>query len=142
MSVTAGALMSSRSSDWSTPLAFFLGIDSEFHFDLDVAASETNAKCDRWFSIEEDGLSQDWAPSVCWMNPPYGSTIARWVEKASHEATLGATVVGLLPARTDTEWWHRHVIPAAEIRFIRGRLRFGGQRKDAPFPSAIVVWRP
>jgi len=142
MSVTAGALMSSRSSDWATPLGFFLGLDSEFHFDLDVAASAQNAKCGRYFTIEDDGLSRDWAPSVCWMNPPYGSTIGRWVEKAHHESTLGATVVGLLPARTDTEWWHRHVIAAAEIRFVRGRLKFQGHAKDAPFPSAIAIWRP
>lgn len=134
-------MFTSQTDDWGTPIELFRGLDYEFGFELDVAASANNAKCDRYFSIEDDGLSQTWAPAVCWMNPPYGRTIRRWVEKAWLEAQNGATVVGLLPARTDTDWWHAYAMKAAEIRFLRGRVQFYGG-KDAPFPSAVVVWRP
>jgi phage N-6-adenine-methyltransferase len=140
--VTFAAMMTSTTDDWGTPREFFDGLDHEFSFELDVAASASNTKCDRYYSIEDDGLSQPWAPAICWMNPPYGRTIGRWVAKAWHESTLGATVVGLLPARTDTAWWHDYVERRAEVRFVRGRLRFYGIPKDAPFPSAIAIWRP
>ena len=140
MSVTAG-MMSSITDDWITPHGFFATLDREFAFELDVAATVNNAKCDRYFTVEDDGLSQDWAPSRCWMNPPYGSGIRRWVEKAWHESTLGALVVGLVPARTDTAWWHDYIEARAAVRFVRGRLRFSGA-KDAPFPSAVAIWYP
>ncbi len=139
--MTAG-MMSSLTDDWGTPSELFAGLAHEFPFTLDVAASADNAKCARYFSIEDDGLAQDWAPAVCWMNPPYGRVIGDWVAKAWRESRLGATVVGLLPSRTDTAWWHDYVMTADDIRFIRGRIRFNGIAKDAPFPSAIVVWRP
>jgi site-specific DNA-methyltransferase (adenine-specific) len=133
-------MMSSLTDDWATPSAFFATLAHEFPFTLDVAASASNAKCERYYDIEADGLSQPWAPHVCWMNPPYGRSIGAWVEKAYHEATLGATIVGLLPARTDTAWWHDYVTKAAEVRFVRGRLKFYN-RADAPFPSAVAIWR-
>lgn len=133
--------MSSETDDWATPIEFFLGLDYEFHFELDVCASAGNAKVSTYYTRDDDGLAQDWAPRMCWMNPPYGSTIGRWCEKAWLESQLGATVVGLLPARTDTAWWHAYVLKAAEVRFIRGRLKFSG-KGTAPFPSAVVIWRP
>lgn len=126
---------------WETPWPFFRGLDREFHFDLDVCAVAANAKCARFYSPAEDGLCQPWA-GACWMNPPYGREIGRWVAKALTESRRGCLVVSLLPARTDTAWWHEYVMPAAEIRLVRGRLKFGGSEHSAPFPSAVVVYRP
>jgi phage N-6-adenine-methyltransferase len=132
---------SSKTGVWATPVDFFRLLDSEFSFTLDVCALPDNAKCARFFTPAEDGLAQEWQGAV-WMNPPYGREIGRWVAKARASAQAGATVVCLLPARTDTAWWHEHVTRAAEIRFIRGRLKFGGSPYSAPFPSAVVVFRP
>lgn len=127
-----------------TPWSLFRQIDQEFHFTLDVCASADNAKCARYFSRSEDGLVQDWSGEVCWMNPPFGREIAQWVAKARREAARGGVVVALLPVRSDTAWWHDHVI-GAEIRFLRGRVCFTGGTKgpashNAPFPCAIVVF--
>ncbi|MCC6678637.1 MAG: adenine methyltransferase [Phycisphaerales bacterium] len=132
---------SSGSDDWSTPRDLFNLLDAEFKFDLDVAASKKNAKCPRFFTQKQDGLVQEWA-GVCWMNPPYGRAIGEWVRKASESARAGATVVCLLPARTDTRWWHMYVTRASDVRFVRGRLKFGASTAGAPFPSAIVIFRP
>lgn len=132
---------SSKTDNWSTPLKFFAALNQEFIFTLDVCASDKNAKCVSYFNREKDGLSQDWNPERCWMNPPYGREIGKWVEKAWKESQLGATVVCLLPSRTDTRWWHDYVM-RGEIRFVRGRLKFGGAKDNAPFPSAVVVFRP
>jgi len=112
-------------------------LDHEFGFTVDVCASPENAKCSRYFTREQDGLSQEWR-GVCWMNPPYGRTIREWMRKAHESAQGGAVVVCLVPARPDTAWWHDYC-EAAEVRFIRGRLKFGGAKNGAPFPSAIVV---
>jgi phage N-6-adenine-methyltransferase len=133
-------MFSSASGEWETPREFFDAVDSVFHFTLDVCAARANAKCKRYFTKEEDGLSLEWR-GVCWMNPPYGREIALWVRKAYESSLVGGTVVVcLLPARTDTKWWHDCVIAHAEsIRFIRGRLCFSG-RGPAPFPSALVVF--
>ena len=139
--VNAGLLSSVR-NDFETPREFFDDLHAEFSFTIDVAASPRNAKCDRYFTEADNGLAQTWAPAICWMNPPYGRMIEYWVAKAAIEAQRGATVVGLLPARTDTRWWHSWVLPVAEVRFVKGRLRFSGIAKDAPFPSAVVIWRP
>jgi phage N-6-adenine-methyltransferase len=133
-------MFSSESGEWETPREFFDVVDSVFHFTLDVCATHSNAKCGRYFTKEENGLTQIWS-GVCWMNPPYGREISLWVRKA-YESSLetGTVVVCLLPARTDTKWWQDYVIAHAEsIRFIRGRLRFSG-RGPAPFPSALVVF--
>lgn len=132
---------SSKTDLWATPQDLFSALDAEFSFELDVCALPENAKCARFFSPAADGLKQDWRGRV-WMNPPYGRQIGKWVEKAHASAQAGATVVCLLPARTDTKWWHDFVMPAAEIRFLRGRVRFGTAKSGAPFPSAIVVFRP
>lgn len=129
---------SSATDEWSTPQDFFDAVAREFAFDLDVCALDSSAKCARYFTPDTDGLAQEWA-GTCWMNPPYGSAIAAWVSKAHEASEQGATVVCLLPARVDTGWWWDHC-RYAEIRFLRGRLRFGGSDTGAPFPSAIVVF--
>lgn len=131
---------SSATDQWATPRALFEEWDRLFHFDLDVCADASNAKCSSYFDVWADGLAQSWAPRRCWMNPPYGREIGRWCQKAAAEAELGALVVGLLPARTDTAWWHRHVVPHAHVVYLRGRVRFGEAKAGAPFPSAVAVW--
>ena len=137
---TLSVHFSSKTDLWETPQHFFDALDAEFGSTLDVCALPENAKCARYFTPEEDGLKQRWQ-GVCWMNPPYGREIGFWVRKAFESARDGATVVCLVPARTDTAWWHTWVMQADEVRFIRGRLKFGGGKNSAPFPSAVVVFR-
>lgn len=134
------SLFSSNKTDWETPQVLFNKLDAVFHFDLDVCATPENAKCKRYFTLEQDGLKQEWR-GVCWMNPPYGREIENWLSKASKASIDGATVVCLLPARTDTQWFHKYCIPG-EIHFLKGRLKFVGAKHSAPFPSMIVVFRP
>ena len=129
----------SQTDLWSTPQDTFDSLHTEFGFGLDVCAIPENAKCPEYFTPERDGLSQEWR-GICWMNPPYGREIGKWMKKAYESAQGGATVVCLVPARTDTKWWHDYAIKG-EVRFIRGRLKFGGQKNNAPFPSAIVIFR-
>jgi len=130
-----------RAGAWTTPLALFRLLDQKFSFTLDVAAQPDNALCARFYTPAQDGLAQSWAVNVCWCNPPYRE-VRRWVRKAAEEAQAGATVVCLLPASTDTQWWHTWVIPWAEIRFLQGRLKFSGSKTNAPFPCAVVIFRP
>lgn len=122
-----------------TPDELFLELDKEFHFTLDVCATPENAKCHRYFTVADNGLEQNWGGEVCWMNPPYSQT-GKWMEKALRESHRGATVVCLVPAATDTKWWHE-IASNGQVRFIRGRLRFKGMRASAPFPSVIVIFR-
>lgn len=138
--ITKG-MMSSLSGEWATPCDLFARYDAEFHFDLDVCATPENAKCARYFTKEVDGLAQEWR-GTCWMNPPYGRQIGKWIKKAYESAQNGATVVCLIPARTDTAWWHDYVMRGA-ITFLRGRVYFqrNGARSAAPFPSAVVVFK-
>jgi len=131
---------SSKTDMHATPQDFFDKLNEEFGFELDVCATKDNAKCERFFTEEQDGLIKKWE-GVCWMNPPYGRTIKKWMEKAHSSSVEGATVVCLVPARTDTAWWHDYSMKG-EIRFIRGRLKFGDAVNSAPFPSAVVVFRP
>jgi len=130
-------LLSSKTDLWATPQDLFDQLDDEFGFELDVCATDSNAKCDRYFTERDDGLQQTWS-GVCWMNPPYGAEIGGWVAKAKQSAGEGATVVCLVPARVDTHWWWDNCL-GGEIRFLRGRLRFGGAESGAPFPSAVVI---
>lgn len=123
------AMFSSASDGWSTPSDVYAALDAEFGF-LDDPCP---------LGGTEDGLAREWR-SPCFVNPPY-SDIAAWMKKAADEAATGKTVVLLVPSRTDTRWWHSWAMPASEIRFIRGRLKFGGSKNSAPFPSAVVVWR-
>lgn len=143
MSRMNAGLLSSDRMDWETPQAFFDLVDGEFGFTLDAAAASHNAKCERFYDERNDGLMCPWEGTV-WCNPPYGRGIKEWVSKGYAEAQAGATVVMLIPARTDTRYWHDYVMRAHEIRFIAGRLVFGtGEaRANAPFPSALVVFRP
>lgn len=146
MSINQG-LFSSASAEWETPQWLFDKLDAEFHFGLDPCATAENAKCERFFTKEEDGLTQSWAAhGAVFVNPPYGRQIYKWVTKACQQAArVGITVVMLLPARTDTRWWHDHVMAASEIRFIKRRLYFtdqDGNTGRVPFPSAVVVFRP
>jgi len=133
-------MFTSGTDEWETPQELFDAVNGIFHFTLDVCATSTNAKCRRYFTKVDNGLVQTWS-GVCWMNPLYGREISLWVRKAyesSREA--GTVVVCLLPARTDTRWWHDYVIAHTSlILFIRGRLRFSG-KGPAPFPSALVVF--
>lgn len=141
MGINAG-LMSSATEDWATPDDLFNRLDAEFGFDLDVCAAEWNHKTPRFFDKAVDGLSQEWS-GVCWMNPPYGREIGKWMRKALESARGGATVVCLVPARTDTAWWHDYA-DKGEVRFLRGRVKFvspNGPQQSAPFPSAVVVFR-
>lgn len=136
MSINNG-MFTSNTDLWATPQDFFDNLNREFNFDLDVCALPNNAKCNRYFTPEQDGLKQDWNGTV-WCNPPYGRQISRWVEKAYMS---GCTVVMLLPARTDTGWFHDYIYGKAEIRFVRGRLKFGESKNSAPFPNMVVIYR-
>lgn len=139
--INAKVHYSSATDLWETPQHLFDLLDSEFHFEVDVCAIKDNAKCRNFFSPEENGLLQEWS-GVCWLNPPYGREIRKWIQKAYESSLDGATVVCLIPARTDTQWWHRWIMETgAEIRFLKGRLKFGNSVNSAPFPSAVVVFR-
>lgn len=133
-------LFSSKETVWSTPQDFFNKLNEEFDFTIDVCALPENAKCERYLTPEDDALKQKWT-GTCFCNPPYGREIGQWVEKASKSADEGATVVMLLPARTDTKWFHNYVYGKAEIRFVAGRLKFGGSKNSATFPSMVVIFR-
>ena len=135
-------MFSSKTDLWSTPQDLFDELDNEFHFTLDVCADEYNHKCDNYYTKEQDGLSQAWIGTV-WCNPPYGRGIGQWVRRALFASVAGNTVVMLLPARTDTKWFHDYIYKRdnVEIRFIKGRLKFGGSKNSAPFPSMIVIFK-
>lgn len=133
-------LFSQKTDNWETPQYLFDQLNEEFHFTLDVCASEENKKCSKYYSKEQDGLKQEWRGAV-WCNPPYGRQIEHWVKKATEEAKNGNTVVMLIPARTDTAWFHNYCYGKAEIRFLRGRIKFGGSKHNAPFPTMLVIWR-
>lgn len=134
------ALYSSQTDMWETPQDLFDDLDREFHFDLDVCAIPENAKCKKFYTPEQDGLRQPW-DGTCWCNPPYGRDIGKWVRRALFASFGGATVVMLLPARTDTKWFHDYIYKRAEIRFVKGRLKFGNSKNSAPFPSMIVIFK-
>ena len=136
--ITPG-MMSSLSNEWTTPQKLFDELNLEFKFTLDPCSTHENAKCARHFTRDDDGLTKDWQGTV-FVNPPYGREIGKWIKKAYDESQKGATVVCLIPSRTDTAYWHDYVMKG-QIRFIRGRLKFGDGNNPAPFPSAIVVFR-
>ena len=137
---TSTVHFSSKSDCWETPQDLFDRLSDEFEFNTDVCAQPHNKKCDHYFSPEADGLAQVWS-GVCWCNPPYSDS-ASWIRKAYEASRNGAIVVCLIPARTDTRYWHDYVMKADEVRLVKGRLRFVGGKTCAPFPSAVVVFRP
>lgn len=143
------AFKSSEVDTWSTPRSFFDSLNQEFGFGLDAAALQSSALCDKWYGPDHpdismrDAFTREWHEDCdgkpIWLNPPYGRTIRRWTAKASHENHVhGATVVLLVPARTDTAWWHEDIL-GHHIRFVRGRLKFGEAKNPAPFPSAVII---
>lgn len=147
------SLFSSKKEDWCTPADFFKKLDDEFHFTLDPAATEKSAKCKKFYTPEDDGLSKSWAGETVFCNPPYGRDISKWVQKGYEESLNPDTVVVMLiPSRTDTSYWHDYIFnKASDIRFIRGRLTFTdedgnpntdgkGHVNSAPFPSAVIVY--
>lgn len=135
-------LFSSSTDEWATPSAFFQSLDAEFHFDLDPCANSRNAKCKDYYSIENDGLTKNWGGRRVFCNPPYGRAISKWVKKCYEESKKANTlVVMLIPARTDTSYFHDYIYhKAKEIRFIRGRLHFNDAEQGAPFPSMVVIF--
>lgn len=152
---TRNVMFSSKTDLWATPQDLFDKLNAQYRFTLDVCATPENAKCERYFTKEQNGLNQSWAGERVWCNPPYGRGIGEWVNRCStpgYVATLNAgqplphhtsefpLAVMLLPARTDTAWWHDYVLPFGKVEFIRGRLKFGGHKNSAPFPSAIVTF--
>jgi len=130
-------LFTSKTDEWETPQELFDKLNREFNFTLDPCATKENAKCDKFYTKKENGLIQDWSGERVFMNPPYGRVIGKWVKKASE--SKAEIVVCLLPARTDTKWFHDYIYHKAEIRFLKGRIKFGGGKNSAPFPSMIVI---
>lgn len=135
-------MSSSESNEWPTPQWFFDELNAEFNFTLDPASTHENAKCPRYFTEEDDGLAQDWTRETVFVNPPFGSQLKRWIAKASESAAQGATVVCLIPARPGTNYWHELIHGKAEVRYPKGRLRFGDGKHPAPFDVAVVIFRP
>jgi len=134
---------SMKSNEWITPQDLYNKLDEEFKFTLDPCCTKQSAKCSKYFTKEDDGLIQDWSNDIVFMNPPYGREIPNWIEKAYKESLNGAIVICLIPARTDTKYWWNYIFPYAEIRFIKGRIKFenNGKKAPAPFPSAIAIFR-
>lgn len=136
------ALLSSNNTEWATPQRLFEELDLEFGFDLDPCATAENAKCEKYYTQDDDGLTKPWNGRRVFCNPPYGRELHKWVQKGYEEGhKAGTLVVMLIPARTDTRWFHDLILHRSEIRFIQGRLRFEGALYNAPFPSMVVVFR-
>jgi phage N-6-adenine-methyltransferase len=138
----APVLYSSATDEWPTPQAFFNKLNRRYRFTLDPCATPENAKCPLYFTKEQDGLAQDWGSHRVFCNPPYGREIAQWARKCFEASQRGALVVLLVPARTDTRWFHDSVQDKAEVKFIRGRVRFGSADSCAPFPSMLATFSP
>jgi len=155
LSLGAGGFMTATTSTWrrgldpyqsvrhdhGTPKDLFGLFNAEFHFTIDACAEPHTALCERYYTYHENAFIQDFRGEVVWMNPPYGREIGKWMALAYNESQKGSTWVCLVPSRTDTKWWHE-IVMEGEIRFIRGRLRFKDMINNAPFPSAIVIFRP
>lgn len=132
---------SSQTNEWATPNLFFNELNKEFNFNLDPCATKENKKCDKYYTKEENGLTKNWDNQRVFVNPPYGRTINQWVKKSSE--ARGGVVVMLIPARTDTRYFHEYIYNKlnVEIRFIKGRLKFGDSKNSAPFPSMLVIFK-
>lgn len=134
------ALFSSEKVEWETPQDLFDKLNQEFNFTLDPCSTDENAKCAKHYTAEQNGLLQDWTGETVYCNPPYGKEMPKWIHKCYNHFIHGGIAVMLLPARTDTKAFHEYIYGKAEIRFIRGRLKFGGSKNSAPFPSMVVVY--
>ena len=134
-------MFSSLTDQWATPTDFFTKLNNEFNFTLDPCADEINHKCEKYYTKETNGLLQSWKGERVFCNPPYGREIFKWAEKCYYEYMHGAQIIVLLvPARTDTKWFHKYVYEKAELRFIKGRLKFGDSKNSAPFPSLLAIY--
>ena len=137
-------MFSSKSDMWGTPPEFFNKLNKTYKFTLDPCASAENHKCDKYYTLEDDGLSKSWENEVVFVNPPY-SKIKDWVKKSHDEWVLGSEIILLIPARTDTRYFHDYINDNAQVRFIKGRLKFihpdGRNSKSAPFPSILCIFR-
>ena len=132
---------SSKTNEWTTPINFYNELNKEFNFTLDPCCTKENALCQKYYTKEDNGLVKDWSNEIVFMNPPYDRNLHTWIRKAYLESLNNAIVVCLIPARTETQYWHDFIFPyALKILFIKGRLRFGGSKHNAPFPSAIIVF--
>lgn len=131
----------SKSVEWSTPQDFFDKLNNEFNFTVDVASTANNAKCANYYTENENGLVQNWGGQRVWCNPPYGKDMPKWIEKAYNERNNAECIVMLIPSRTDTRAFHNWIYGVAEIRFVKGRLKFGEMNQAAPFPSMVVIYR-
>tara|TARA_R110002049_G_scaffold230965_1_gene403138 strand:+ start:387 stop:884 length:498 start_codon:yes stop_codon:yes gene_type:complete len=141
---TQDTMFSSLSSEWATPQNFYERLNREFDFTLDPCCTKSTTKCNKYFTIDDNGLEQDWSGHKVFMNPPYGRQISKWIKKAFGEGSKpDTTVVCLIPSRTDTKYWHEYCMKADEIYFVKGRLKFemGENNNPAPFPSAVVIFR-
>lgn len=136
-------MFSSKSGNWATPQDFFDKLNEEFRFTLDPCADDRNHKCEKYYTEAQDGLKQDWSGERVFCNPPYGRDVPKWVRKCFEEVYNGTCRVAvlLLHARTDTKWFHDYIYRRAEVRFVRGRLKFGDMKQPAPFPSMVVIFR-
>lgn len=135
------SMVSSKTNEWETPQWFFDALNAEFGFTLDPCATKDNHKCLKFYTISDDGLKYDWSKDVVFMNPPYGGRTGFWIYKALEESKKGATVVCLIVSSTDRSYWHDYIFPfAAQVRFLRGRLKFGVAISTAPFASAVIVF--
>ena len=134
---------SSKTDDWATPQEFFDELNKEFNFTLDPCADANNHKCNTYFTKSDNGLSKDWGGHKVFCNPPYGRTISDWVKKCHDEVLFKDAILAvmLIPARTDTKWFHKFINKRSEVRFIKGRLKFGESQNSAPFPSMVVIFR-
>lgn len=136
-------MFSSKTDQWETPQDFFNELNLEFRFTLDPCADKNNHKCEKYYTKEQDGLSQDWKDERVFCNPPYDRKIISWVRKCYlHSMAGNGMAVMLIPARTDTKWFHEYIYNKknVEIRFLKGRLKFGGSKYNAPFPSMVVIF--
>lgn len=135
-------MFSSEKMDWTTPIELFKELDKEFCFTLDPCSTHKNALCEKHYTIAEDGLKQDWEGEIVYCNPPYGREVKYWVKKCYEESLKpNTTVVLLIFARTDTKYFHDYIKDKAELRFIKGRLKFGNCKNSAPFPSILAIFR-
>lgn len=134
------SLYSSDKMDWGTPIFLFKKLNNYFNFTLDPCCSNENKKCEKYYTIEQDGLNQNWSNEIVFMNPPYGREMKNWIKKAYLESLKGATVVCLVPSRTDTKWFHDYVYGKSDIVFLNKRLQFEGSDNKAPFPSMLIIY--
>jgi site-specific DNA-methyltransferase (adenine-specific) len=141
--MNTGVMFSSRTDQWATPQWFFDSLNEEFSFTLDPCADDFNHKCEKYYTKEDNGLLKSWDGEKVFCNPPYGREINKWVEKCFTEVKAGSCLLAvmLIPARTDTQWFHKYIYQKAEVRFLKGRLKFGDSQNSAPFPSMVVVFR-